>query len=40
MNNLGRQEDIYYIDPDLSGAVEEVDYTIQYGASVNEEESD
>ena len=28
LNNLGGQEDIYYLEPDLSGAVEGVDYTI------------
>ena len=33
LNNLGGQEDIYYLEPDLSGAVEGVDYTIQYGVN-------
>ena len=39
MNSLGGQEEIYYLEPDLSGAVEGVDYTIQYGANDDEEES-
>ena len=40
LNNLGGQEDIYYLEPDLSGAVEGVDYTIQYGANDDKEESE
>ena len=38
LNNLGGQEDIYYLEPDLSGAVEGVDYTIHYGVNDDEEE--
>ena len=40
LNNLGGREDIYYLEPDLSGAVEGVDYTIQYGVNGEEEESE
>ena len=40
LNNLEGQEDIYYLEPDLSRAVEGVDYTIQYGVRNEEEESD
>ena len=40
LNTSGGQEDIYYMEPDLSGGVEGVDYIIQYGASNEEEESD
>ena len=41
LHNIGCQEDIYYMEPDLSGAIEGVDYTIQYGVrSEEEEESD
>ena len=40
LNAIGGQEDIYYEEPDLSGGVEGVDYTIRYGADNKEEESD
>ena len=40
MNSLGSQEEIYYLEPDLSGAVEGVDYTIQYGGNDDKEESE
>jgi len=40
LNNSGGQEDIYYMEPDLSGGVEGVDYIIQYGANDEEAESD
>ena len=40
MNSLRGQEDIYYLEPDPAGAVEGVDYTIQYGGNDDEEESE
>ena len=40
LNSLGSQEEIYYLEPNLSGAVEGVDYTVQYGGNDYEEQSE
>ena len=38
LHNIGGQEDIFYMEPDLSAAIEGVDYTIHYGVRNEEEE--